>query len=639
MVKIVLGVVLGMVSLGMLLYLVPMPTTPLDAGSDGLADVGGQRISVADVQRQINLVAQRQQLPQQLRGFYAQQIFDQMVFARLLVLEGAKLGIAVNDQDVANEIHLMMPNVFPGGKWVGADLYAQIVQQQAGMSVEEFEQQVRESLLQQKFRELVTAGVSVSPAEVRDEFRRRNEKVKLDYVAVDPAVVAATIHPADSDLQVWYNAHKTDYQVPEQRSARYLLLDQNLLQQNTKIPDADLLADYNQHIDLYKVPDRVHAEHVLFMTVGKTDAEIAEIQKQAQQVLGKLQHGGDFAKLAKQYSQDPGSKDKGGDLGWLVRGQTVPEFEKVAFSLPVGGLSGLVKTQYGFHIIKILGKETAHTKTFQEVRGQIEQSMLADRIQQQSDQIADRMSDIVRRSNRQPLESVAAALGPELKPDLVLGETPLASVSQPIPDLGNSNDVRDALFAQTAGQLSLPIHVQRGYVIVSVDKIVPGHQGTFAEARGRVQADLVKQKAAELARTDAAELAARVKQGQKLDVAAKALGLEVKSADFSRTGNVPGVGTATQLAAAFSAPVGQWNGPLQLGSNWVVFSVTAHELPAESDFASQRQSIQQELLSTKQDAAFEAFRRALEDQMKREGKLQISPQNLKRLTNTNNQQG
>jgi peptidyl-prolyl cis-trans isomerase D len=639
MVKIVLGVVLGMVSLGMLLYLVPMPTTPLDAGTDGLADIGGQRISIGDVQRQLDLVSQRQQIPQQLRGFYAQQIFDQMVFDRLLQLEAPKLGISITDQDVADEIRQMLPNAFPNGKWVGADLYSQIVQQQMGLSVEDFEQELRQGMLEQKFRQLVTAGVTVTPAEVRDEFRRRNEKVKLDYVVVDPSALAAKIQPADADLQAWYNAHKAEYQVPEQRSARYLLLDVNLLKQNTKISDADLLSYYNQHIDTYKVPDRVHAEHILFMTVGKTDAEIAEIQKQAEQVLAKVQHGGDFAKLAKQYSQDPGSKDKGGDLGWIVHGQTVPEFEKEAFTLPVGGVSGLVKTQYGFHIIKILGKETAHTKAFQEVRDQILQGMLADRVQQELDQVGDQMSDIVRRSNRQSLEAVEAALGPELKPDLVLGETPLVSVTQSIPDFGNSSDARDAVFGQTIGQLSLPFRIERGYAIVSVDKIVPGHQGTFAEVRGRVQADFVKQKAAEEARIDAAELASKVRQGQKLDDAAKALGLEVKTADFSRTGNVPGVGTATQLGAAFISPVGQVNGPLQLGTNWVVYDVAAHEMPAESDFASQRQSIQQELLTTRQDAAFEAFRRSLEDEMKREGKLQISAQNLKRLTNANNQQG
>jgi peptidyl-prolyl cis-trans isomerase D len=104
------------------------------------------------------------------------------------------------------------------------------------------------------------------------------------------------------------------------------------------------------------------------MTVGKTDAEVEEIKKKAQDILSQAKKSANFEDLAKKYSEDPGTKDKGGDLGWIVQGQTVAEFEKVAFSLPKGSISDLVKTQYGFHIIKIIDKETAHTKTFDEVR-------------------------------------------------------------------------------------------------------------------------------------------------------------------------------------------------------------------------------------------------------------------------------
>jgi peptidyl-prolyl cis-trans isomerase D len=635
MVKIVLGLVLGLVSLGMLLYLVPMPTTPLDAGSDGLADVAGQRITAGDVQRQLNLISQRQPIPQQLRGFYAKQIFDQLVFNRMLEIEAARLGIGVTDQELADRIRQILPQAFPKGQWVGAQAYSDMVQGQLGITVSDFEDQLRQSILQEKFQQLVTAGITVSPAEVHQEFLRRNEKVKIDYALIDPAAVAAKIKPAQSDLEAWYNAHKSDYQVPEQRSAGYLLLDQSLLQKNTRIPDAELENYYNSHITVYQVPDRVHVEHILFMTVGKTSAEIAEIKKQAEKVLEMVKKGGDFPKLAKQYSEDPGSKDKGGDLGWILKGQTVPEFQQVAFSLPVGQVSGLVQTQYGFHIIKVLGKETAHTKSFDEVKPQILQGLLADRVQQESEQISDKMADIVRNSSRQSLAAVEAALGPQVKPSLTTGETPLAPVTQPIiPELGNSNDVRDAIFSQSIGQVSLPIRTQQGYVIVSVNKIVPTHQGTFTEVQARVEADYVKAKSAELARNDADRLAASLKKGETLAQAAKALELDVISTDFSRTANVAGV-SARQFLAAFTAPVGQVEGPQQVGTKWIVYAVTDHEEPSEADFARQRDSIEQELLSDARDNAFDAFRKALEDQMKSQGKLSISAEHLKQLTNPN----
>jgi peptidyl-prolyl cis-trans isomerase D len=632
MVKIVLGVVLGLVSFGMLLYLVPMPNGQMATGTDSLASVAGQTITVGDVQRQLDLMSQQQQIPAQMRGFYARQILDQMVFSRLLEVEGSQLGISVTDQELADQIRQLLPAAFPNGKWVGAQAYSAMVQQQFGITVSDFEDQLRQGILEQKFRELVTAGVTVTPADVRQEYLRQNEKVKINYVLVDPAALAAKMRPADSDLQAWYNAHKSEYQVPEKRSANYLVLDLGLLKKNTVIPDDQLRTYYTANIDQYKVPDRVHVEHILFMTVGKTDAEIAEIKKQAEQVLQKVKHGGDFSKLASQYSEDPGSKSKGGDLGWIVRGQTVPAFEKVAFSLPVGQVSDLVKTQYGFHIIKVLGKETAHTKSFDEVRDQILQTLLTERVQQESQQISDQMANIVRQSSRQSLQAVETALGPQVKPSLVIGQTPLVSVTQPIPGLGSSNDVRDAVFGQSVGQLSLPINTAQGYVIIDVSQIVPSHQGSFAEVSDRVLSDYLESKSAQLARDEASQLAAAVKQGKPLDQTAKALDFQVQSADFSRTGSVAGA-PARQFLAAFTAPVGQVQGPEQVGNKWVVYAVTAHEEPSEADFESQRSSIRQELLNTAQNNVFDAFRRALENQMEKQGKLTINNQNLTQITN------
>lgn len=639
MVKIILGVVLGLVSVGMLLYLVPMPNTPLDSGSSGLADVAGQRITAGDVQQQLDRISQQQPIPAQLRGFYAQQIFNQLVLNRMLQVEASRLGLSVSNEELAEEIRQILPQAFPNGRWVGGQAYANMVQQQLGLTVPSFEDQLRQSILQQKFRQLVTSGISVTSEEVHDEFLRRNEKVKIDYAEIDPAALAAKQHPAKSELEAWYNAHKRDYQVPEQRSANYLLLDQSLLQKNTKIPDAELEAYYTKHLTLYHVPDRVHVEHILFMTIGKTSAEITEIRKKAEKVLQMVKHGGNFAKLAKQYSEDPGSKNKGGDLGWILKGQTVPQFQKVAFSLPVGHVSDLVQTQYGFHIIKVLGREMAHTKSFAQVRPQILADLLADKVQQVSEQVSDKMADMVRTSNRQTIAGVETALettfGPQIKASLVTGQTPLLTVTEPIPGLGGaSSDVRDAIFGQSIGQMSLPIQTKKGYLILTVNKVVPTHQGSFTEVESRVESDYLKATTAKLARTEAAALTARLKKGEKFAQAAKPLGLDVVSTDFSRSGNVGGV-SASKFLAAFSAPVGKVEGPMLVGTKWFVYTVTAHEEPSETDFTRQSGTIRQELLSTARNNAFEAFRRALESQMKKQGQLTISAQNLKQLTNPN----
>lgn len=637
MVKIVLGLVLGLVSVGMLLYLVPQPNTPLSSGSATLANVAGQEITVGDVQRQLNLLSQRQQIPQQLRGFYAQQIFDQMVFSRVLAVEASRLGLSVSNQELADQIRLILPQAFPGGRWIGVQAYSEMVQQEFGLTVQSFEDQLRQSILQQEFRQLVTAGITVSPEEVRESFLRQNEKVKIDYVLVKPGDLAAKLHPSQSELEAWYKAHMSQYQVPEQRAASYLLLDRNLLQQNTTIPQQQMLAYYHKHIGLYQVPDRVHVQHILFMTIGKTSAQIALIRKKAEMVLNKLRHGANFAKMAKEYSDDPGSKDKGGDLGWILRGQTVPQFQHVAFTLPVGQISNVVETQYGLDIIKVLGREEAHTKSFAEVRSQILHNMMIDRVGREAEQISSEMADVVRNSNRQSIAAVKAAvesagLGPEVKASLVTGETPLVTVTEPIGRFGNSQTVRNALFAQSLGQISLPMQVNDGYLILVVNKTVPAHQGTFTEVQDRVQSDYLKAKSAEVAHSDATQIASRLQKGEKLGAVAKSFGIDVKTADFSRTGNVANA-PARKFLSAFSAPVGKAEGPELVGQNWIIYTVTAHEKPSEAAFERQRSEIRQELLTTAQDNAFDAFRRALEDRMKRQGKYTVSAENLKQLVN------
>jgi peptidyl-prolyl cis-trans isomerase D len=180
--------------------------------------------------------------------------------------------------------------------------------------------------------------------------------------------------------------------------------------------------------------------------------------------------------------------------------------------------------------------------------------------------------------------------------------------------------------------LSLPIRIERGFVVLSVDKIVPAHQGKFAEVRDRVLADYRQEKSIELARSRADELVKRIQAGEDFSKAAKSLGFEVKTTDsFSRDGSVPDLGPAKSLSAAFNMNVGQNSGPVSLNGNWLVYHIAAREEPNPADFPAQSAGIEQQLLQSKKSMAFEAFRDALENKMKQEGKLVISSDALNRL--------
>ena len=626
-VKITMSVILLIICVTMVITLVPgLGGFSGATNPDSVATVGGQDIGSQELQQQLDQQTRGASIPQALKGLYARQVLDQMIFQRALEIEAQRLGIRVTPQEETERIKQILPGAWSGDTWL-KDRYVSEVQTRTGMSVPQFETIIHDGMLQEKFRQLVTDGITVTPQEIQQEFRRRNEKVQIEYALIKPSEIAATIHPSDSELAAYFAKNSSRYQVPEMRSARYALLDLNALRQKTRIPDSDIEAYYNSHLDQYKVEDRAHVEHILFKTIGKTDAEVTEIRQQAEDVLNKIKHGANFEDMAKKYSEDDATKPKGGDLGWIVKGQTVPAFQQAAFSLPKGTVSDLVKTEYGFHIIKVLDRETAHTKPLAEVRDQIVPLLLNDKMRQQSDTITDQMAAAVRQSNRQSLDDIAR------KFNLTVGVTPPAPVTAPVGVLGSSPEVHQVLFQLRPGELSEPISLENGVAILTVKDIQPAHQGALAEVHDRVLSDFQQDKSLELARQKADELSREVQSGQPFDKAAQSLDLTTKTPDaFARTGSVPDVGAATFLDAAFTMPVGQVSKPTSISGDWLVYRVVSHQPANPVELATQTQDIESQLMQSKQTAAFDAFHTALEDSLRKEGKITINADIMKRFT-------
>jgi peptidyl-prolyl cis-trans isomerase D len=627
-VKIAISIFLGLICASMLTYLIPglMNGTTGASSPDAVATVGGDSITAADFQQEFSQATRSQSIPQMLRGAYAKQVLDQMIFQRALGYEAKRLGIQVTPQEESDRIKEIFPDVWSGDTWL-RDRYPTEVETRFQMSVPEFETLLQNEMLTEKFRGLVTDGVTVSAPEVEQEFRWRNEKVKIEYALVKPADIAPSIRPSDAELSAWFAKNSSRYQIPERRSARYALLDTSKLRANTQVSDDTLRAYYNSHIDEYKVENRAHVEHILFKTVGKTDAEIAEIRQKAEDVLKQAKHGANFEDLAKKYSEDDPTKVRGGDLGWIVEGQTVPEFQQAAFSIPKGTISDLVKTQYGFHIIKLLDRETAHTKSFEEVRDSILQPVLDQKVSAQASDISDQMAAAVRQSDRQSLDDLAK------KFHLDQGETVAAGATDTLLPLGDAPELRQALFALHPGEISRPIQVESGFAIITPKDILPAHQATLEEVHDRVLADYQHEKSIDLARSRAQEFSKRAQGGEDFDKVAKSLDLAVKTSDpFARSGSIPDIGTGQQVAAAFNMQVGQVSDPTKVGDIWVVYRTASHDPPNLADLSAQANEIQQQLLQTKQSMAFEAFHKALVDRLKREGKLTVNGEAVDRLT-------
>ena len=623
--RIFIGIFVGLIAVSMLLYLVPQGPGAGASSSATVATVGNESITLQDVQQQLTKISQRGQIPKPLESLYARQILNQLVFDKEIQYEADRLGINVTNEEMSTLIKQVLPTAFNGDSPVGVDQYSAQVMERFQMTIPEFESAIKRELLVEKFRKMVTDGISASPAELKDQFVYQNEKVKLDYALIKPEDLEAKITPDDSELRSYYEKNKSKYQEPERRAVRYGLIDVNRLRQTAQISDDDLKKQYDDNRMRYQLPDRVHVEHILLFTRGKTtEAQVAEVQKRAEEVLQELKKGGKFEDVAKKYSEDTQTKDKGGDLGWITKGQTVAAFEQAAFSTPKGSISGVVKTEYGFHILKILDKETAHTRSFDEVKPELMVNAKANKGDRDANDLADKVSKAIRQSSKISLDDLAKQFNFEIS------ETAPVSAADPLLYFGNAPSVKDEMFRLRQGEVSMPLKTDRGYVILSLKSVVPPHPGTFEEERLKVTDDVKREKAVQVAKSKAEDLEKRVKGGEKFDAAAKTLGLEAKTSDLiARSGSIGGVGSGKQLAPAFQMKQGEVAPVLNLGANWLVYRVAEKSEPNPGDFDKQKKELTDQVLQEKRSLAFDSFRKALEDRLKKEGKLQIMQDKLK----------
>jgi peptidyl-prolyl cis-trans isomerase D len=290
---------------------------------------------------------------------------DQMVEERAIAYEAKQLGFEVTDQDLANTIRsTQFGSLTP-------QQYRDAIEQQMGKTVSQFENDIRSGLALNALESLAIEGSIVSPADVEAEYRRRNEKVKLDYLGFDPAKLGSELKPTPEQLKAYFDKNKNFFIQPETRDVQLILADQTQVGQAIQVSDAQVESYYNSHKDQYRTPERVQARHILIKTTGKTKEEIAQLKAKADDLLKQIKGGADFAKLAQTNSEDPGSASKGGDLGWIVRGQMVKNFEDTVFSLKPKEISGVITTEYGFHIIQVMDREPARLRSVDEVKLEI----------------------------------------------------------------------------------------------------------------------------------------------------------------------------------------------------------------------------------------------------------------------------
>jgi peptidyl-prolyl cis-trans isomerase D len=612
---------LGLVCLAFIIFYIPdfLRTNGADAASgETIAKVEGQDITANEFRRtyQAQLRAYRsayggqmnEQLLKQLG--VEQQILQQMVDERAALAEARRVGISVNDAEVRQRI-LSIPAFQENGQFIGEQRYQQLLRMQnPPMTPAEFEENVRRQLTIQKLRSSITDWLSVPDKELEQEYRRRNDKVKLAVVSLTADSLRSQVAVNDADVSGYFEAHKDEFKIPEKRKIRYLLIDIEAMRAKIVVPAADIERAYNNSIEQYSTPEQVRASHILLKTEGKDDAAV---KAKAEDLLKQARAGADFAELAKKYSEDEASAKNGGDLDYFGRGRMVAEFDQAAFSLEPGKISDLIKTQYGYHIIKVVDKKSATTRPLAEVRQQIHDQLSYERAQAQAGDLAQALEKDVK--SPADLDRVAKEKG------LTVQESGFFARDEPILGLGPSPEAASRAFDMKQGEVAGPLRSSRGFVFETLVARQDPYVPKLDEVKERVRDEVVKQRAHELSRQKAAEVAAKLKN---------APGFEAKTTELiTRDSPIPDLGIARNVEdTAFKLPVGAVSDPVPTDNGTAVIKVVDKQEVSPTDWVNAKDRFREELLADRRNRFFSAYMVKAKQKMK----IEVNREGLQRAT-------
>jgi peptidyl-prolyl cis-trans isomerase D len=606
------------------------PTTAAGVSqNEVVASVEGRDVTAGQFQRrfQTQMAAYQQayggninaQLLRQLG--IEKQILQQMVDEQAALAEAERQGIDVSDEEVAAQI-FAIPAFQENGRFVGEQRYEQILRsQRPPMTKGEFEDNLRKSMMIDKLRAAVTDWMSMSDAELEREFRERNEKVKLQVVTLTPDAFRDKVNVTDDEVAKYYESHTAEYRVGERRKVKYLLLDMEQARNRVSVTPADIETSYRDNLQQYQSPEQVRASHILLKTEGKDEAAV---RKTAEDLLKQAKGGADFAQLATKHSEDEGSAKKGGDLDYFGRGQMVPEFEQAAFALEPGQISDLVKTQYGFHIIKVVDKKAASTRSLEEVRAQIGEQL---RFQKAQEYVTNQA-----RSLDEHIDDAADLEGAGKTAGLAVQESGFFAREEPIPGLGAAPQVSAQAFLLKDNEVSSAINSPRGPVFITVTGKQDPYVPKFEEVRDKVREDAIRARANELARQRAGEIAAKLRTAKNFGAAAKAEGLEAKDTELVARGSaIPDVGVSPEVdKAAFTLPVGGVSEPITSASGTVIVRVAERDDVTPEEVTAGKDAFRAQMLSERRGRFFSAYMTKAKEKME----IEINNDVLSRVVGT-----
>jgi peptidyl-prolyl cis-trans isomerase D len=627
-------VVIAAASVGMVVYLIPGLTGMGVSATDTYAVIYPHWYSsffssgITVSQERVSQITQRQlrqRNPQYadnpvIQRYFEQQVGQQLVQQQILLAEADKLGISANSDDVARFLHQgqLGEYIYPNGQPISIEQYRAFVSSQFNMRVEDFEQEIKDEIVVQRLRSLITAGITVTDADVREAYRRENIKIKFDYAVISADDLRKIINPSDGELEAFFKKNAARYAaaVPEQRKITYFAFTPNELPGGVPQPIQQEIQQYfNMHQSEYTVPEQARSRHILIKVAPGADAKTdAAAKSKAEALLKQIQGGANFADLARKNSDDS-SKDQGGELGFFHRGATVPEFEKALFSQKIGDTQ-IVKSRYGYHILQVEERQPAHSQPLSEVQPVIQATLARQKASAAEETYARTLTS---EAVKNGLEKTAAAH------HLEVVTTPPVGVRDVISALPNSSEILGKAFQSKQGDPPQFAPTGEGYAIFQVTGIAPAHAPAFADWKSHVADDYRNEQLPVLLSQKTQELAEKAKNLNDLSKAAKGMGATLKTSDLvSAASQVPDFGQVGQVAPQlFDLKPGELSGPISAGRTGVVVKLVDKQEPTDAEIAQNFDQTRDAILYQRRGEAFNVFLSSIMDDYKKHKRIRI----------------
>ncbi len=567
---------------------------------------------------------------------YGMQVLDGLIRQKLILYEAENMSLGASDAEVQTQLRQIFT------PWPGAEGYRLRLQQQfgVGMTPVRFENELRASIAQQHLRSFITAAVSIDPKEVEEDYRQNNTSYAVRWVDVTPDSLRDKVQVNEQDLRAYFDAHKGDFKInTEQRRAKYVFIDQTKASEAIQISDDELKPDFNAENFI----KQVRVSQIVMNTPkaepgrkaqsapdpAKPDPE-EEVRKKAQGVAQRAQPSEgkpaeDFAKLAREFSEDPKTKGNGGDLGWINKADKRDSDDPLnrVFAMQKDQVTQPIKKGDKYYILKVTDRRIP---TFAETRDELLKAARSRKGYSRAVEIAAEAEQKFK-ENKNP-EAVVADINTQYGAQIAtVKDTGFFAEGDTLPDVGAASALESSVFElQNTGDVADRINVDKGFAIGQYVERRDPHEPPFEEVKTKVESAYRGEKSKDLAAQRAKELA-KAQNGDELKKLADSMGLKVdERAGLKATESIGSLVSESERAAVYKLNIGELTKePIKTSND--VFVVASLKERKDADmgepFQKERASIDQRLLDEKRNTFFSTYLAMTQKQFQAEGKIKI----------------